>query len=367
MATLITSEFVKTREPLAAFSMLEQKGIVARLVEELALAIKDFTRDPRSFLRDLFADEAKDLQRRKRLRMGLALALTTQLVLFGVIAYFGWHHSMATTKADELPYKVKWVDPNDFKPEPTKTTESAANGNDSSKVEMPKGNRDAGASNGGGGNESSTPAKQGVLPPAVSIPPMVSVNAPSAPAPSLAISPTIEGIPTPPPPNTNIGLPNGDPHSASGGKGTGDGLGDGNGPGAGNNTGPGAGNGKGERGSGTGTGNPGTPNGSLIPTGPINYSLLAGIPDSTGIVFVRRVKPIVTAEAQANKDFGYVFIEATFNKDGTISDIVIRQSVPSMDEQAKEAVRQIKFRPATIRGEPITLRKVPIKVPIRIE
>ena len=111
MATVTTSEFVKVREPLASFSMIEHKGIFTRLFEEASLAINDFTRDPKGFLREIFSDQTKDAQRSKRLRMGLAFGLAFQLVALTAIAIAGWHHASATGKTDDPDYTIKWVDP----------------------------------------------------------------------------------------------------------------------------------------------------------------------------------------------------------------------------------------------------------------
>jgi TonB family protein len=372
MATMTTSEFVKAREREAftAFSMLEHKGILARLVEEVSLALRDFTRDPRGFLRAIFSDEAKDLQRSKRLRAGLALGLATQIVLFGVIAYFGWRQATANSPEKPVLTVDRWVDPKDFPPKSEKPPESAANGNGNSKaLEMPKGNKDAGANAGGGGQSNPLPAMKGVLPQTLPNPAIISPTAINMPAPTLPVNPSIEGpIGPPPPPDAKIGVPSGNSDTNSAGNGTGGGIGNtGNGSSVGNNTGSGPGPGGGDRGAGKGSGTPGTPNGSLNPTGPVNYSMLAGMPDATGITWILRVKPVVTMQAQADKVHGYVLLEATFNADGTITDIVVKQHLPSMDDAAIEALQKAKFRPATRMGSPITVRRVPIKVPVNLE
>jgi TonB family protein len=367
MATVTTSEFVKLREPVAAFSMLEHKGILARLVEEVSLAVKDFTRDPRGFLSEIFSDDVKDLQRRKRLRMGLALGLATQIVLFGVIAYFGWHRATVIQKSEESPEDIRWISRDEFKREPEKPSEAGGNGT-SKAPDIAKGNKDAGASSGGGGQENPLPPRQGVLPQSVPNPAIITPTAINVPTPALPVNPNIEGpLTPPPPPDAKIGLPDGAPNSDSAGPGKNGGIGDGNGTSVGNKTGPSGGSSNGERGPGGGPGTPGTPNGSITPTGPIKYSLLGGIPDSTPITWIRRVKPVITAEAAADKVHGYVLLEATFNADGTITDIVVKQSLQLMDEAAKEALQKAKFRPAMIKGVPITVLKVLIKVPVNLE
>jgi hypothetical protein len=55
-------------------------------------------------------------------------------------------------------------------------------------------------------------------------------------------------------------------------------------------------------------------------------------------------------------------MRATFNADGTISDVELVMPVEFMTESAIESLRRSTFRPATVNGVPITVRKVPIKV-----
>jgi len=57
-----------------------------------------------------------------------------------------------------------------------------------------------------------------------------------------------------------------------------------------------------------------------------------------------------------------VVLRATFNADGTITDIEVAMPVDYMTESAIESLRRSTFRPATVNGIPITVRKVPIKI-----
>lgn len=367
MATVTTSEFVKAREPVASFSMIEHKGIVARLVEEASLALGDFTRDPRGFLREIFSDENKDAQRSKRLRMGLAFGLVFQLVVIGAIAIAGWRHATASGNTPDTPeYKLKgWV----LKPETPKDTSTNKNDATGKNPEVSKGSPDAGSNSGGGGNNNPAPPKLGAIPPSTHIPPIVPpITPPSQNPPALAVSPAIEGPEMALPPPAAVGLPNGDANNNSGGPGTGGGIGKGDGPGVGNNKGTGGGDTPGGNGvdGGTKSGPLGRADG-ITPTGPIDFGLLKTLPGSTGIVWISRVRPIVTPEAQADRVVGYVLLEATFNANGTITDIRVRQSLGSMDEAAIESLRKARFRPATNKnGEPITLLRVPIKVNVNM-
>jgi TonB family protein len=369
MATVTTSEFVKTREPVASFSMIEHKGIFARLVEEGSLAIGDFTRDPRGFLREIFSNEAKDAQRSKRLRMGLAFGLAFQVVAITAIAIAGWHHATTANNTGEPEIEVKIYDfgktppPDNIK---NSSTQNESSGKDS---DVPKGSPSAGSQSGGGGQEDSAPVQKGVIPPRLPYPSIIAPDVPpSSKPPTIETNYHVEGIETPSPPaDTKIGVLNGTPNTDSGGRGSGDGLGEGKGPGVGNNKGSGDGNTPGGRGVNGGT--KGGPLGSIegtTATGPIDIRVLSKIPDSTPIRWIHRVRPIITPEAQADKIVGYVVLEATFNADGTITDIRVRQSLQSMDDEAVAALKMAKFSPATVKGVPVTLLRVPIKVGVNM-
>jgi TonB family protein len=370
MATVTTSEFVKTREAVASFSMIEHKGIVARLVEEGSLAVKDFTGDPRGFIREIFFDEAKDLQRSKRIRAGLALGLAFQLVVITAIAIAGWHRATAETTDTEIIWVPRKPPVNPEKP----VEEPPSSGDGSTKTSTPpKGVKGAGGSPGGGGQENPAPPSKGQIPEFSSKPPIIALRPEQTLRPPvLPVPETVQADSGPQPKRDDLaptGLPTGVLGPPSAGSGSGGGIGNtGNGPGVGDKNGSGGGNNPNGTGPGGGdkVGTPGSPNGSITPTGPIDYRLLSGIPDSTGIVWLRRVRPIVTPEAQADKIHGYVLLEATFNADGTITDIIVRQHLDSMDEAAIAALQKATFRPATIKGVPITLRRVPVKVNVNL-
>src|SRR4051794_11554126 len=92
MASVTTSDFVAaaTKSDAPPFSLIEQKSLLARLAEELARTSHELARDPRGFLRDLFADDTKDAKRRRRIYFGLAGALVIHAVLLTVIIVIGW-------------------------------------------------------------------------------------------------------------------------------------------------------------------------------------------------------------------------------------------------------------------------------------
>jgi TonB family protein len=73
---------------------------------------------------------------------------------------------------------------------------------------------------------------------------------------------------------------------------------------------------------------------------------------------------VTTPEAQADKVIGVVYMKATFNANGTVSDIEVIMPVQHMTDSAVQALQKSRFKPATINGKPITLRKVPISVAV---
>jgi TonB family protein len=367
MATATTGKVVKGTDDAMPFALMEHKGIFARLVEELSLAAKNFSQDPRAFVKDLFFDESKDLQRKKLIRTGLTLAVIFHIAAGIFLATVKWNRNplIAKNGSDEELILKGWVPPEKHDAEKPPDESIPKNSAKGSKEGLSGGEKTAAAS--GGGQGDTKPASLGTPPPMAKIPPIVAMKAPEGgPQATLPTPVTIQGnIDAPPlPPGTVVGSPTGTGNTPSGGTGSGTGIGDSKGPGVGNNSGPGAGSDKGGEKPGAG-GTGGTPDGSAIPSA-IPYVQLAKYP-SSGIVWIKRVRPIVTSEAQDSKVYGYVLLEATFNADGTITDIVVRQHLQGMDGAAIDALQRAKFRPATIKGQPITLYKVPIKVPVNLE
>jgi outer membrane biosynthesis protein TonB len=94
--------------------------------------------------------------------------------------------------------------------------------------------------------------------------------------------------------------------------------------------------------------------------------MIRNIPNSTGVVWLHRPTPLVTSEAQANKVKGEVWLRATFREDGTITDIEVIRDVPFMTESAITALQRSTFRPATIKGRPVTLLNVPVRINVGV-
>jgi TonB family protein len=70
----------------------------------------------------------------------------------------------------------------------------------------------------------------------------------------------------------------------------------------------------------------------------------------------RDVKPEYTADAMRAKVRGSVVLRAIVDRNGTVRDVRVVQSLePSLDDAAREAFAQSEFRPATRRGEPVAI------------
>jgi TonB family protein len=158
------------------------------------------------------------------------------------------------------------------------------------------------------------------------------------------------------------GLPNGAVDAPpSPGPGSKDGIGGRDGSGAGDTDGASEGRRKGESNDPKGRNN-GTPEGTATTSEvPYNGPKPLGY---TPFTWVRRATPIITPEAQEHKAAGRVLLRATFNANGTITDIEVINQVEFMTDSAVEALRRSKFRPATVNGVPVTVRRVPVYIDV---
>ena len=353
MASVVTTDFVRTiHADSPPFSLIEQQGLFSRLIQAIEAAVTDIVADPRGFIRDLFSADTKDSKRRQRIYLGLSWAIVIHVVLVAFIAVIGWRtmSSMAPLKQPEL-IVTGYVSRD--KPIEEPTVENAT----TTKSETPKG----GPGGGGGGQLSPLPPSKGSLPPMVPRPQLVSMNPSNIPDPTLPFNPTLVGPVSPPPPPGPIGDPTGKDGEFSGGPGRGEGIGRNDGSGVGGGKGPGGG--PGGRG-GKGGSNAGTADGSAAEIPVVYGDKIGSIAGYKTWTWIRRQTAIITPEAQENKVIGTVVLRATFNADGTITDVQIAMPVDFMNESAKEALRRSTFRPATINGVPVTVRNVLIRIDV---
>lgn len=70
---------------------------------------------------------------------------------------------------------------------------------------------------------------------------------------------------------------------------------------------------------------------------------------------VHDVAPTYPAIAQAARVQGVVIIQATIGTDGRVVDATVLRSVPLLDVAAIEAVRQWRYTPSTLNGQPVAV------------
>jgi TonB family protein len=329
------------------FSLIEQKSLAMRLIHELEAALGELTRDPRGFFRELVSADSKDAKRSQRIRLGLVCGLLFHVAMIVLIAILGWRTMRANANSRQSPeYRVitEWL----LKPEKTEP----------GKTDTPKGE----PGGGGGGQHAPLPPSQGVPPPMMPGPQVVNMNPSNIPDPTLSVSPTIVGPTSEPPPPAPIGDPAGKTGPFSGGPGEKGGIGGGEGTGVGK--GKDSGTEPGSRG-GKGGGSAGFPEGSGtdVPS-VIDFGRRGQFPSYRPWSWIRRQTPVITPDAQQNKVIGTVVLRADFNADGTITNISIAMPVDYMNESAMDALRRSTFNPATIKGVPITVRNVLIRVDV---
>ena len=69
---------------------------------------------------------------------------------------------------------------------------------------------------------------------------------------------------------------------------------------------------------------------------------------------VHRVAPVYTPEAREERVQGVVIVEVIIDRNGNVSDVHVLKPLPyGLDQAAVDAVKQWKFRPGTLAGEPV--------------
>ena len=353
MASMMSTEFVKASnlDVDKLFGLIEHKGLFARLGDELSRAANELIHDPRGFLGGMVSPaDTRDQKRRRLIYIGLGSGLLAHAALLVVVVIAGWHRIMEAPKVvDPKPdWKVTLLDPTRSKSESGKTS-------------APKGEEHV---SGGGGQQNPEPASAGTPQQSLPMDPIIRANPSALESPTtLPVTPNVEGPEGPPPPKDAApGVQNGKPGDFSAGPGTGDGLGGKSGSGTGPKSGTGGPQG--------GSGKVGSPDGGRIDANRTGISsLMFNEPKPQGFVPLRwlyRPTPVVTPEAQANKVSGTVLVIATFNADGTITDIELKNPVPYMTDSAIDSLKRSRFRPASVDGKPITLFRVPVRIDVEL-
>jgi len=194
-----------------------------------------------------------------------------------------------------------------------------------------------GSGGGGGGKHQPLPASRGELPRGAEkqfVPP--DPEPPKNPDPLLIMEPTIvapELALLRLPQLLNIGDPAGVPGPPSSGPGDGGGIGGGHGRGDGDGDGPGAGKGSG--------------GGCCEGT----YRVGGGV---SGPAVVYRIEPEYSEDARKARQQGTVVLQALIRRDGSVDVVHVVRSIGfGLDQNAIDALKQWRFRPATRNGQAI--------------
>ncbi len=318
---------------LFADAFLVQPSIIKRLGNEFVEASSEFREDPKGYLTSAFKGDGIGGHRRKMLfRFGFAIAILVFSTAFLVIVGMG-SFGNAQAKADEDENQlITMVNPDDFQMQ---------------KVEMPKSDKKAGGGGGGGRNQP-TPASKGQLPKFSLTPPLIApTTRPTPRPPSLPVMETVQVDPRLEPKRDELavtGLPTGVPGPPSDGPGSGGGIGTGSGGGVGSGDGTGVGPGRGYNMGGGGPQLGGRPGGN-DPNGPV---------DSRPVP-LNRPRPNYTEEARKNKIQGVVQARVLVGADGVVKQVRVTRGLPDgLSEQAIQAAYQIRFKPATRNGQPVS-------------
>jgi protein TonB len=71
---------------------------------------------------------------------------------------------------------------------------------------------------------------------------------------------------------------------------------------------------------------------------------------------VEKAFPSYPEDAKKEKVQGVVIVQAVIDKDGTVSRVrAVKRLHPSLDEAALDAIRQWRFEPALLEGEPVAV------------
>jgi TonB family protein len=320
------------------FTFIEYDPLWVSFTNELQQAARDFAKDPKKFIFELFQADPTQAKRKRYLRVGVTCAMFFWVFCSFVYAGLQYHRASQTTSETAGLQKIT-----DLTRFPSEVLQGQ------------KAKQRAGGG-GGGGNHESTPQSQGRLPKSSLEDSIVapSTHPPKIEAPSLPVVPMIKVQPGLLPEqalNIPLGDPKGVPGPPSDGPGEGGGIGNnrggGVGPGDGKGYGPGkdfnAGNGVAVLGGGDDD-----PNRIYTPGNGIKQPQI-----------LDKTKPKYTEDARRNKIQGVVVVSAVFRLDGTISDLkVVRGLGYGLDEEAIKAAAKIRFVPGQRNGKSVNVRAV---------
>jgi len=311
-------------------SMLEQRCVITRLMDEMREALRELRDDPRAYVAGALRRDIGGSRRKTLLRLGLAISVSVYAIaLMSMIVL--WLHAQNGARSASTPLPLVMLKFPAYEP----------------KIEMPKGNDDPGGG-GGGGRGTLTPPSIGALP----IPSLADQIIAPRPEPQLTppVLPVIETVKVDPRIQFNrddlapTGLPDGTGFVPSAGPGSDGGMGSGSKGGMG----PG-------RGAGVGEGDDGNIGGNgfhlgLKPRGTGDQAVV-----DTRPVLLNAPRPFYTEEARKNKVQGVVKVRVFVDASGGVRQVVVTRGLPDgLSEQAIRAAYQMRFRPAMKDGRQIS-------------
>jgi len=311
-------------------SMLEQRCVITRLMDEMREALREFREDPHAYVAGALRRDIGGSRRKTLLRLGLAISISLYAV--ALLSMIGlWLHAQNGARPGSTPLPLVMLKFPSYEP----------------KVEMPKGNEDPGGGGGGGRGTLILPSN-GALP----IPSLVEQIIAPRPEPQLnpPVLPVIETVKVDPRIQFNrddlapTGLPDGTGFAPSAGPGSDGGMGTGSkgGMGVGNGLGVGEGDGENIGGSGFHLG--------LPPRRTGDHTIVDARP-----VLLNTPRPFYTEEARKNKVQGVVRVRVLVDASGAVREVFVTRGLPDgLSEQAVRAAYQMRFRPAVKDGHQVS-------------
>jgi protein TonB len=311
-------------------SMLEQRCVITRLMDEMREAMREFREDPHAYFAGALSRDIGGSRRKTLLRLGLAISISLYAIALLSMIVLSLHaQNGAQHVSTLLPLVMLKFPP--YEP----------------KVEMPNGNDDPGGG-GGGGRRTLTPPSIGALP----APSLAEQIIAPRPEPQLTppVLPVIETVKVDPRIQFNrddlapTGLPDGTGFVTSAGPGSGGGMGLGSKGGIGVGNGPGVGEGDGGNIGGSGF------HLGVRPRGTGDQAVLDARP-----VLLNTPRPFYTEEARKNKVQGIVRVRVLVDASGAVREVFVTRGLPDgLSEQAVRAAYQMRFRPAVKDGRQVS-------------
>jgi TonB family protein len=352
-------------------TILEQRGLLSRLLAEVRETARDaeltraeFRRDPFGFVQRLSAAYGSMLWRglrQENTAYGVFAAFVAVLTLVGAVAALdGFQRRdgglLAERIRDDLVYLGGVTEIPKEQPKPDEGTAGMAKGTGGGSA---KALHERAGGGGGGGRHEDKPAVNGKLPQATLLPQVLAPDPhpPTIRNPSLPTAATIQADPMLFPPDTraiNYGDPKSKATELSSGSGDGNGIGEGTGGGVGSGRGTGYGPGEGFNTGGgpakLGSGGPGGGGGGVDYTRNFRVNEVTRKANITS-----KPEPLYTEEARKNQVTGTVRLRLVLSASGQVTGITPLTKLPDgLTEKAIEAARKISFTPAEKDGRKVS-------------